>query len=177
MTPYTYKEPSRENWYSGPWDDEPDMLEWQAHGLECCLLRNGSGAWCGYVGVRQSHPVPQGLVYQDTLNCHGGITWAKSSKINDLFWLGFDCAHSGDRMPSRPMQIFLPEEMYCNFYYAKLETEALAYQLATVLPNIPDHNFTLSAEGYTKLMTLLTNEMFPDANAVKKLLLDHLAPQ
>lgn len=48
----------RENWPSGPWDDEPDELEWRdpSTQLICHAARNLLGAWCGYVGVNEDHP-------------------------------------------------------------------------------------------------------------------------
>ena len=50
----------RSDWLPGPWDDEPDRVEWrdEATGLPC-LLRRGSpfiGVWCGYVALPPDHP-------------------------------------------------------------------------------------------------------------------------
>lgn len=50
----------RTGWPSGPWDDEPDRVEWrdEATGLPCLALRNDMfGSWCGYVAVPPGHPV------------------------------------------------------------------------------------------------------------------------
>lgn len=46
------------SWPSGPWQDEPDKLQWQdeATGLACLVVRGPMGALCGYVGVPESHP-------------------------------------------------------------------------------------------------------------------------
>lgn len=38
------------------WENEPQKGDFKAHGLKCAIRRNGSGAWCGYVGVDKSHP-------------------------------------------------------------------------------------------------------------------------
>jgi hypothetical protein len=47
----------RSAWPPGPWDQEPfDYVSWQASGLECLLVRNRYGGWCGYVGVPSTHP-------------------------------------------------------------------------------------------------------------------------
>jgi hypothetical protein len=45
-------------WPPGPWDDEPDKVQWEdeATGMPCLAVRNRMGAWCGYVGVPQGHP-------------------------------------------------------------------------------------------------------------------------
>jgi hypothetical protein len=55
----------KERWGKGPWQDEPDRLEWndQETGLHCLIVRAGvSGALCGYVGIGPTHPA-HGLNY------------------------------------------------------------------------------------------------------------------
>ena len=39
------------------WLDEPDEYMWEHAGLPCAIMRNGLGAWCGYVGIPASHPL------------------------------------------------------------------------------------------------------------------------
>lgn len=48
----------RTGWPAGPWDGEPDKLEWrdEATGRPCLIVRNPRGALCGYVGVDAAHP-------------------------------------------------------------------------------------------------------------------------
>jgi len=42
----------------GPWNREPDRLEFKAYGLDCLLSRHPMGFhWCGYVGVPKDHPL------------------------------------------------------------------------------------------------------------------------
>lgn len=43
----------------GPWNNEPDSKDFTAHELHCALRRNSGGAWCGYVGVPEGHPLYQ----------------------------------------------------------------------------------------------------------------------
>lgn len=45
-------------WPRGPWDHEPDKIQWQdpATGLPCLIDRKDMGIFCGYVGVPESHP-------------------------------------------------------------------------------------------------------------------------
>lgn len=45
-------------WKEGPWTTEPDKMQWQDEetGLPCLIVRNRSGALCGYVGVPKGHP-------------------------------------------------------------------------------------------------------------------------
>ena len=70
-------------WPHGPWTDEPDKVQWidEATGLDCLIVRNGSGALCGYVGVAPEHPL-HGVDYDDDacprFDVHGGLTFADS---------------------------------------------------------------------------------------------------
>lgn len=43
---------------AGPWWDEPDKRHWvdPSTDMDCLMLRNGFGAWCGYVAVTEGHP-------------------------------------------------------------------------------------------------------------------------
>ncbi len=41
----------------GPWDDEPSEVNFEASGLKCVLRRGPMGAWCGYVGIPNFHPL------------------------------------------------------------------------------------------------------------------------
>jgi hypothetical protein len=59
---------------------------------------------CGYVGVPKTHPW-FGKDYEDEgpINCnvHRGLTYADNTLCvqlydTDLWWFGYDCAHSGD---------------------------------------------------------------------------------
>lgn len=47
----------KSTWGEGPWQTEPDRKEWRtATGLPGLIVRNRSGALCGYVGVGPDHP-------------------------------------------------------------------------------------------------------------------------
>jgi hypothetical protein len=146
---------------AGPWDDEPDREEWRSHGLPCLVKRGPSGAWCGYVGVPPGHPW-HGTSYNEALcghegcyehhievNVHGGLTYAapcdgdegegichvpQEGEPADVWWLGFDCAHSGDLSPkhdgltSKWATQF--DYVYRDLAYVKGETARLAEQIA-----------------------------------------------
>jgi hypothetical protein len=108
-------------WGDGPWQNEPDKKQWvdEETGLPCLIVRNGHGALCGYVGVPNGHPW-YGVSYDDVRvegdewpEVHGGLTFSdkcqEGGKIchkvepgepDDVWWLGFDCAHSGDMWPA-----------------------------------------------------------------------------
>lgn len=105
----------REGWRPGPWDDEPeDRIEWkdEATGLSCLMRRNRNGAWCGYVAVPPSHPAHSKDYDEVDVRVHGGLTYSAKchgdichvpapGEPDDVWWLGFDCAHSSDITPSR----------------------------------------------------------------------------
>ncbi len=113
----------RTGWAAGPWDNEPDRVEWRdSTGTPCLAVRNVHGAWCGYVALAAGHPwraskmIRPGYsttVAEDEADCHGGITYGPSpcqvgGKIchvpqpgepDDVRWIGFDCGHAWDVQP------------------------------------------------------------------------------
>lgn len=137
----------------GPWHDEPDRVEFEHEGFPCLLLRNS--AWCGYVGVPPGHPW-HGKNYDDVRTAdgdwpsvHGGLTYSaachgrichvpKPGETDDVWWLGFDCAHSGDLvafdlyaeplLPHEKSFYGLSPDTYRNVDYVRRETECLAAQ-------------------------------------------------
>ncbi len=90
----------KSDWPRGPWDSEPDKLQWrdETTGLPCLIVRGPVGALCGYVGVLPGHAFhgldygqcPKGSECPDRteerswcdhtpesgLDVHGGITFA-----------------------------------------------------------------------------------------------------
>lgn len=102
----------REQWGDGPWQDEPDLIEWRASGLPCLIVRSGSGALCGYVGLPPPHPdFARGYQRFEEEHAHGGLTYSgycaghichhpAEGETSMAWWVGFDCAHSGDIAPA-----------------------------------------------------------------------------
>jgi hypothetical protein len=107
------------NWPSGPWDGEPDKIQFtdEATGLPCLIVRVPySGHLCGYVGVPSTHKY-YGKNYEETnVSVHWGLTFAdkcqpsvdeskgichtpSGSESDDVWWFGFDCAHCDDLTP------------------------------------------------------------------------------
>lgn len=153
MTP----EEKLQKWGPGPWVDEPDRVEFYAHGLACLMVRNKIvGHWCGYVAVPPEHPL-HGVSCDservDDVVVHGGLTYeggcfgdichaAKSGEADDVWWLGFDAAHAGDLMPGAAADLRELKELsaklrnpygewpYRDEAYVRAECEALAKQLA-----------------------------------------------
>jgi hypothetical protein len=58
METLEYRTADKSTWGRGEWQDEPDKVQWkdEATGLPCLIVRNWSGALCGYVGVTEGHP-------------------------------------------------------------------------------------------------------------------------
>ena len=140
----------------GPWWDEPDKVQWidPATGLDCLMVRNGWGAWCGYVGLPPGHPL-HGVDYDVVdVDVHGGLTFAAScddeapedggichvpfpGRPVDVWWLGFDCGHAWDLQPameerSRRLGYHsrLSDEVYRDWSYVADQVRDLALQLA-----------------------------------------------
>lgn len=110
----------KSTWGPGPWQDEPDRIEWvdAATGLTCLMLRANPtfGVWCGYVAVPPGHRLhgvdydaPEAVEYA----AHRGLTFTgpcmddvrpKREQVchvpapgepDDVWWFGFDCGHGG----------------------------------------------------------------------------------
>ncbi len=114
MENITGKPVDRSKWPAGPWDNEPDRVDFIHAGFSCFIKRHpDSGHWCGYVGVPSTHPFYKSdEPYSLDLNCHGGITYGdicnpesgichipEKGMPEDVYWLGFDAHHSGDLAP------------------------------------------------------------------------------
>lgn len=91
-------------WGEGPWTKEPDKVSWtdEATGLPCLIVRNPSGALCGYAGVAKDHPahgmgymqcvygadgnervLPTGKQAIYDITVHGGLTFADGCSHGD----------------------------------------------------------------------------------------------
>lgn len=131
----------RSCWHIGPWDAEPDKVQWQdeATGLACLVVRGTMGAWCGYVGLPPGHPWYGGNVHHGVVEVHGGITYGPSpcgknichevDGVDDVRWVGFDCGHHCDLSPEdRPSR----NAVYRDLAFVQREVTMLAAQLAEV---------------------------------------------
>jgi len=113
----------RTNWPPGPWDSEPDRIEWrdEATGLPCVIIRpNNDGHLCGYVGVPiwhmfyGKHCDDIGFDDDEYTGPYRGVTYAKhgnahvrhtqlTNEPDRFWWLGFSCDGWGDGQPGRPI--------------------------------------------------------------------------
>lgn len=172
METLEYRTIDKSAWERGPWDDEPDKIQFadDSTGFPCLIVRNRHGALCGYVGVPSGHPwhgkgyddcllhpVPEGGGYDETAypDVHGGLTFAgpcghgddESTGIchkptpgasDDVWWLGFDCAHAWDYTGMKDAPEWRarfprdPEDVYRDVDYVKSEVRKLASQAASV---------------------------------------------
>lgn len=98
----------RIEWAPGPWEDEPDLVEWTHRGYKLLMLRNHCGSLCGYIGLPPEHPL-HGMHYDDAedlaaVQTHRGLTYSgqlpPEMSAPETWWLGFDCAHAFDAMPA-----------------------------------------------------------------------------
>lgn len=139
----------RATWPSGPWDDEPNRVQWKTRtGLDALMVRNHMGAWCGYVGVPPGHPL-HGVQYNDAYDVldtdvHGGLTYSDAcaehichipapGEPDALWWLGFDCAHSGDLLPGMLVHAWLQHASYRTQAYVRDHCERLAESIAAAV--------------------------------------------
>lgn len=154
---YTTIDRAARGWPKGPWDNEPDKVQWpdEATGLPCLAVRNHRyGNWCGYVGLPPEHPL-HGKDYKDVdAEVHGGITFADkcnpgedesqgichtpaAGEPDHVWWFGFDCAHAWDYSPHDVMNAgkrgypftIEPDEHYRDLAYVRAQCESLASQL------------------------------------------------
>lgn len=143
----------RAEWGDGPWQHEPDKLQWkdEATGLPCLIVRSPIGSLCGYVGVYSGHALYEKNYNDVNLDAHGGLTFSdhchEGGSICHLpepgepepWWFGFDTAHAGDFVPSmRRFMMDMPkwrgeEDRYRDVAYVREEVRLLAQQLKAVV--------------------------------------------
>lgn len=118
-------------------------------GLRAVVVAIRTGHRCGYVAVPKGHPLYE-LSYShselDDIVVHGGLTYSGPSDYPvqdpDLWWFGFDCAHSGDKKDPSIMDkehkklylagYYLVHESFATIKttdYCTRECESLAKQL------------------------------------------------
>jgi hypothetical protein len=145
---------NRDRWVPGEWQGEPDKVQWidDATGLDCLIVRNRLGALCGYVGLPPGHPM-YGQDYDnvrgadgDWPNVNGGLTFAGPCMESDdpaqgvchvpvegrpdnVWWVGFDCAHAYDWVPGMGEHSF-GDSTYKSLRWVESETRSLARQMA-----------------------------------------------
>ena len=172
MKTIEYKFRDKTTWGDGPWMNEPDKIQWldEETNMPCLIVRNPSGALCGYVGVTSEHPA-YGKDYSEVnVDVHGGLTFAhtclhtddnlsichvvEDGEDDNVWWFGFDTAHTGDLVPrynNDEKLKFMNEDFmgrpatYKNIAYVRRETLDLAKQLVRYAPD--DDTASTDSEG------------------------------
>lgn len=107
------------HWGPGEWVNEPDSFCFEHEGFRCQGVRTAvwegwegnhlsGGNWCGYVSIPPCHPWHEKTWNEigNLVDCHWGVTYWEPIKQEDgstNLLVGFDCAHSGDLIPSFEM--------------------------------------------------------------------------
>lgn len=111
MTSHYSKQFKTEKFGEGEWVDEPDEVVFTHCGFKCRVSRIGvnetpfpgifTAHLCGYIFVPKDHPwfgLSKEDFWEKDIDVHGGIS--DSYPYSDDLWrIGFDCAHSGDYVP------------------------------------------------------------------------------
>jgi hypothetical protein len=97
--------PPRSHWGDGPWQTEPDLVEWRfsgAPGYPLLILRGGMGQLNGYVGVPPGHPLHGGRRGFPGVNWDGRCEGLRIPTGDPpvCWWLGFDCGHAHQYSPA-----------------------------------------------------------------------------
>ena len=147
----------KSTWGPGPWQNEPDRVEWRHAGLPCLAVRHPVGGfWCGYAAVAPGHPYHGVDDWQTfAVDVHQGANYAAAcigpvchvpapGDPDDVWWVGFDCGHTFDLAPgivANLRTIGASEDLierlqavgaYRTLAYVRVETERLAAQLAAI---------------------------------------------
>ena len=133
----------RAGWREGPWSTEPDRVSWKTRaGFPALIVRNTMGNLCGYVAVPPGHPAHgvdgESGALDDFPEPHGGFTFSVSCRgailhvpepgePDDVWWLGFDCAHLGDHWQLDEAPDL--DRVYRDIPYVTNECEELAARL------------------------------------------------
>jgi hypothetical protein len=116
-------------------------------GFNWAVLHNGMGFRCGYVRIPEGHPwfgMDCDSIHEKNchVSVHGGLTF--SGTFADGHWVGFDCAHYGDKQdPSLPftteMKTFKEGEIRSTEYVQR-ECENLCEQAKQSSTHTPSHD-------------------------------------
>jgi hypothetical protein len=84
------------------------------NGFEYAILHHGMGYRCGYLKIRPDHPWYK-KDYTETdceVEIHGGLTYGSTNENDGSWWIGFDCAHSFDKVDPSILLKDSPHHMY-----------------------------------------------------------------
>jgi hypothetical protein len=104
----------------GEWVEEVDRLKFEYLGYDCMIHRvfqrepyakqeyYFGGHLCGYVKLPEYHPYYSLECWDMDIECHGGLTYGEK---HPEYWIGFDCGHSFDVVPSVEFTKYLDKDI------------------------------------------------------------------
>lgn len=107
-------------------DKEGNEKDFEYRGYKCHIRRVNpefSGHLSGYVEIPENHPIAKldydqiEKYYDYDLPAHGGLTFA--SEVENAYWIGFDCAHSGDLCPAYSSEFRWAGDTYKTMDYVE----------------------------------------------------------
>lgn len=142
--------PPRSEWSSGPWQEEPDLVEWRLGGVSYPLLivRGEAGVLCGFVGVPETHPLHGTFLRDDatltspdlpevisaTRPC--GQVFIPTNEPPTCWWLGFHCGSDREFVPAMPPEA-QPSRHYAHLSEVRERVETLARALTAIGFEVP----------------------------------------
>ena len=92
--------------------------EFEVEGFKCVILGSYFGHRCGYIAIPKEHEL-YGKDYDSIdIDIHGGFTYAEYSEgeypiksDENVWWIGFDCAHYMDAKDLNLMDKFEDKEL------------------------------------------------------------------
>jgi hypothetical protein len=98
-------------WGPGEWVNEDDCFEFEHEGFICFGIRMAiwegwkndhlsMGNWNGYIVIPENHPWCNVDGSKIECDVHWGLTFSGRDHWKEGWVIGFDCAHSGDLVPS-----------------------------------------------------------------------------
>ena len=109
---------------------EPNILAGIHKAYSWAIIRTPALHLCGYVQVPETHSLYKTDYNDCELSVHGGLTYGAEAKAPFWgYWIGFDCAHSGDFSPRIAIL-----GTYRDIDYVQAECERLIDQLIDYKP-------------------------------------------
>ena len=103
--------------------------EFKHAGYKCVVTFGDIGYRCGYVGVPKGSKLYGKNCEKLDFDVHGGLTYSGGGKNSDypiksdLWWLGFDCAHGGDRADNERVMELFPDKAELHKGYMRISKE------------------------------------------------------
>ena len=119
--------------------EQKDLEDFHIGKYRCIIMQQETGHLCGYVDLPKGHPVADYEDYEDfwdsDIQVHGGITYMENylhdsaNNEREGNWIGFDCAHAGDRIPAYSDMYITKHDTFKNRNYVRKELDKLVKQL------------------------------------------------